>query len=174
MWPTEQVPVYYNASPVQTYNQKMSLILAQSPMKDTTEDFWRLIADNNVRIIIMLNPLDPLNPDLDFNYWPSSPDQPLVYDKKLEVHEDKIKVDEDHQNIIIRYLKVHLSPYDLLNKDHPPHSVIHIQYLGWKDEDQIDSLKGFKDLLHLRQLILKELEDPEINQQKSRVLIHCR
>uniref|UniRef100_A0A8W8NR64 Receptor-type tyrosine-protein phosphatase T n=1 Tax=Magallana gigas TaxID=29159 RepID=A0A8W8NR64_MAGGI len=48
---------YYNAVLIQSYLEKESLISAQYPLLDNTEDFLRLIKDFDARVVVFLCPL---------------------------------------------------------------------------------------------------------------------
>uniref|UniRef100_K1RGD7 Receptor-type tyrosine-protein phosphatase U n=1 Tax=Magallana gigas TaxID=29159 RepID=K1RGD7_MAGGI len=48
---------YYNAVLIQSYLEKESLISAQYPLSDNTEDFLRLIKDFDARVVVFLCPL---------------------------------------------------------------------------------------------------------------------
>lgn len=48
---------YYNAVLIQSYLEKESLISAQYPLPDTTEDFLRLVKDFDARVVVFLGPL---------------------------------------------------------------------------------------------------------------------
>ncbi|XP_061170708.1 receptor-type tyrosine-protein phosphatase epsilon-like [Saccostrea echinata] len=51
---------YYNAVFLQSYKENDSLITAQYPVQDYTEDFLRLVKDMNVRVVVFLCPLSDL------------------------------------------------------------------------------------------------------------------
>ena len=46
------VPHYF-----QSYKHKRAFIVTQNPMKNTSEDFWKMIVERDCRAIVMLNPL---------------------------------------------------------------------------------------------------------------------
>ena len=42
---------------IQGYNNKHGYIATQHPLKETIDDFWRMIHQDNVKTIVMLNKL---------------------------------------------------------------------------------------------------------------------
>ncbi|XP_029641943.1 tyrosine-protein phosphatase non-receptor type 14-like [Octopus sinensis] len=63
---------YINASSIKWRRglHKLSFIAAQAPLKNTVEDFWQMIWEQKVSIIIMLNARDDEDKLLCCQYWP--------------------------------------------------------------------------------------------------------
>lgn len=40
---------------LQGYKQKSGFIIAQAPMRNTTEEFWKMVYDKEVAVIVMLS-----------------------------------------------------------------------------------------------------------------------
>lgn len=40
---------------LQGYKQKSGFIIAQAPMRNTTEEFWKMVYDKDVAVIVMLS-----------------------------------------------------------------------------------------------------------------------
>jgi len=177
-YPSDPASRYYNASLITTYDQTISLIAAQGPMKNTCEDFWRLIVDNCVSVIIMLNTLDIKNPEKDFQYWPKKVGENLEIvddsNTKMRINVSTINGPEKHpfcDEIVTTKLIVNQYRIDQL---HQPTTwkVIHIQYRGWNNPDHLPPQK-FKDILLLRKLMLEKLHSSSENIFKPLVLVHC-
>uniref|UniRef100_A0A8W8NYM2 protein-tyrosine-phosphatase n=1 Tax=Magallana gigas TaxID=29159 RepID=A0A8W8NYM2_MAGGI len=64
---------YYNAVLLQSYLEKDSLISAQYPLPDNTEDFLRLVKDFDARVVVFLCPLKDI--ESTSKWYPSSEGQ---------------------------------------------------------------------------------------------------
>lgn len=61
---------YINANVVIGYKERKKFICAQGPMDGTINDFWRMIWEQHLEIIVMLTNLEEYNKTKCAKYWP--------------------------------------------------------------------------------------------------------
>ncbi|XP_051979234.1 receptor-type tyrosine-protein phosphatase zeta-like isoform X1 [Xyrauchen texanus] len=74
---TEEMSEYINASYVMGYRQSKEFIITQNPLFSTVKDFWRMVWDHNVQVIVSLP--ETTEDSEPVTFWPGR-DQPISYE----------------------------------------------------------------------------------------------
>ncbi|CAN9515478.1 unnamed protein product [Ophioblennius macclurei] len=132
---------YINASFVPGGGSERDFICTQGPLANTTADFWRMVWEQNVRIIVMVTALRHKDIVLCDKYWPQEPG--TVYHGLIQVTTVTCKQGPDYVVTSINLRQRHC-PADRM--------ITHYFYHAWPDRGvprNVSSLCAFTE--HVRQ-----------------------
>ena len=143
---------YINASWINIPKEKF-IISTQGPIKNTIEDFWTMIDQYNVPIIIMLCNLEEGGYSKCENYWKKK----NMKNYKIEICEEK----KYNDYLVIRKFKL----INLKNKDNFK-EVSQLHFIGWPDHGVPDIKKTYDTFINMIDFINK-------NKNDKPVVVHC-
>lgn len=117
---------YINANFVMGYKERKKFICAQGPMDTTVNDFWRMIWEQHLEMILMLTNLEEYSKTKCAKYWPDKTDGEKIFGKITVVHVQETR----YSDYIVRELKIVKSGN---GKDVEERRITQYHYLVWKD-----------------------------------------
>ncbi|ESO10042.1 hypothetical protein HELRODRAFT_72730, partial [Helobdella robusta] len=154
---------YINASYVPVCHEEnfhREFIACQSPMRSTLEDFWKLLWQQNVQIVVMLTNLFETGKEKCYEYWPTQFDEYISYGD-IQVVETCMLHNSSFEYHIKTKFCVKLHGGDILRKLEQFH------FISWPDLKcplVPTFLEFFRDIKnHLKKLQTNE----------GPVLVHC-
>jgi len=153
---------YINANFIRNYlGDKIGYISTQGPLNSTIQDFWRMIWQEKVTVLVMLTKEFENGVNKSARYWPSN--RSIMFGNfqitVLSTEKDPITGDD----LLIRKLIVKNSK----ELDEPEREVIHFQYTGWPDHGLPPQSRSHH-FLHLLSLV-----DNAIAEKGGLICIHC-
>ncbi|KAJ1814127.1 phosphotyrosine-specific ptp2-like protein, partial [Coemansia sp. RSA 2599] len=153
---------YINASYVSYFDGPL-YIATQGPLPATVADFWQMIWEHRVRVIVMLTRVFENGREKCHRYWPQSPGVSAVHgDLRVEFQAEARHPDD--ATVISRRLRVsHVnSPDDAI-------TLTHLQYETWPDHGAPETPLS---VLRLRELArIAQGDDKEC--QRIPMVVHC-
>ena len=145
---------YINASFINIPNEH-SFIATQGPLDTTISDFWEMIIDYNIMVIVMLCNTIEGNNNKCSEYWNK---QLIEKDNLFNLISLNLKEYND-KNLIIREIEIQKIGNWEIKK------VFHFQFIGWPDHDVPDEKYVYDTFLYLFK---------QINEKKSNTtVVHC-
>ncbi|KAM4570655.1 tyrosine-protein phosphatase non-receptor type 18 [Fundulus diaphanus] len=144
---------YINASFIQGASGACSYIASQGPLSSTLTDFWRMIWQHSVKVIVMACRETEMGKRKCECYW-AAPHQSAAFGPFTVSTQVELRPNEE---IVVRTLTV--------SYQQETHSVMQFQYLSWPDHDVPYETRGVLDLL--------ERARSSRGADTSPVLIHC-
>ncbi|KAH8405403.1 hypothetical protein KR222_011331, partial [Zaprionus bogoriensis] len=150
---------YINANFVIGYKERKKFICAQGPMETTINDFWRMIWEQHLEIIVMLTNLEEYNKSKCAKYWPEK-----VFDSK-QFGDISVKFTAERKtgDYIVRSLDVTKS--NLIGDEEDHRQITQYHYLTWKDFMAPEHPHGI--IKFIRQI------NSVYSVQRGPILVHC-
>lgn len=132
---------YINANFVPGHKNRKLWVCAQGPLEHTVQDFWRMVYEQNVEMIIMLTNLEEYNRTKCAQYWPAAGDSAYTPLPNLMLNV-RFCTEQRYSDYIVRELTLtatRASTTTAANgssldvKTTETRTVKHFHYLQWKD-----------------------------------------
>ncbi|XP_075713893.1 tyrosine-protein phosphatase non-receptor type 9 [Rhinoderma darwinii] len=159
---------YINASFMDGYLLKNMYIGTQGPMENTFQDFWQMVWEQNVLVIVMTTRVEEGGHQKCGQYWPLSPGSLALYGAVTVTN----KAAENHQH----YRKTTLDVSSRQGRER--RQISHLQFLSWPDfgvPSSAAALINFRDAVKKEQ---RKLVNEQGNQWKDPaggppIVVHC-
>ncbi|XP_035301719.1 receptor-type tyrosine-protein phosphatase C isoform X2 [Cricetulus griseus] len=159
---SEETSKYINASFVMSYWKPEMIIAAQGPLKETVGDFWQMIFQRKVKVIVMLTELKSGDQEVCAQYWGEG----------KQTYGDMEVVMKD-TNTSSAYT---LRAFELRHsKRKEPRTVYQYQYTTWSGEELPAEPKNLVSMIqNLKQKLPKSCPEGMKYHKHSPILVHCR
>uniref|UniRef100_A0A8C9PLL4 Receptor-type tyrosine-protein phosphatase C n=1 Tax=Spermophilus dauricus TaxID=99837 RepID=A0A8C9PLL4_SPEDA len=160
---SEETSRYINASFIMGYWKPEMMIATQGPLKETIGDFWQMIFQRKVKVIVMLTELNHGNQEICAQYWGEE-------NKTFGDLEVDLKDTTKHSTYTLRVFELRHS------KRKEPRTVYQYQYTNWSMEQLPADPKDLISMIQsLKQKLSKKTSTEGNKYTKSvPILIHCR
>ncbi|XP_034393871.1 receptor-type tyrosine-protein phosphatase V-like isoform X6 [Cyclopterus lumpus] len=148
---------YINANFVPGGESERDFICTQGPLHNTVADFWRMVWEQNVRIVVMVTALRQKDQVMCDKYWPL--DRGTVHHGLIQVTTVTRKQGPDYFITTIN-LRQRACPTDRI--------ITHYHYPVWPDRG---IPKDVSSLVAFTELVRQELEAPP---RLGPAVVHCR
>lgn len=116
---------YINANYVVGYKERKKFICAQGPMDTTVEDFWRLIWEQHLELILMLTNLEEYSKTKCAKYWSDKGEINKEFGTITVSHLQEIR----YSDFIVRKLRISRT----IGNRQEERDIAQYHYLVWKD-----------------------------------------
>ncbi|XP_033704617.1 receptor-type tyrosine-protein phosphatase C isoform X2 [Tursiops truncatus] len=159
---SEEMSKYINASFVMSYWKPEVMIAAQGPLKETIGDFWQMIFQRKVKVIVMLTELKNGDQEACSQYWEEGKQ---TYGD-IEVH---MKDTNKSSAYTIRAFELRHS------KRKDPRTVFQYQFHNWNGEElPVEPKDLILMIQNLKQKLPKNSTEGNKFHRNVPLLIHCR
>ncbi|CDW79453.1 protein tyrosine phosphatase [Stylonychia lemnae] len=156
---------YMNANYVNTSTSQNDqiFIATQGPLSITRENFWRMIEQEQVQLVIMLCCVKENGKSKCDQYWPAEVEESFTFEESgLQV--TLISVESIMPNLIQRKIKI-------INIEEE-RFMIHLQYLAWPDYGAPEAT-DFKIVGQILEYIREYHQKSLSNNSENKIVIHC-
>ncbi|XP_013377403.1 PREDICTED: receptor-type tyrosine-protein phosphatase C isoform X2 [Chinchilla lanigera] len=159
----EETSKYINASFVMSYWKPEMMIAAQGPLKETIGDFWQMIFQRKVKVIVMLTELMHGDQEICAQYWGEG--KQTHGDLEVDIKDTSISPMYTVREFELRYSK---------RKD--TRTVYQYQYTNWSVGQLPAEAKELVSMIqNLKQKLPKKTSTEGNKYHKSvPILVHCR
>ncbi|XP_037067260.1 receptor-type tyrosine-protein phosphatase C isoform X2 [Peromyscus leucopus] len=159
---SEETSKYINASFVMSYWKPEMMIAAQGPLKETVGDFWQMIFQRKVKVIVMLTELTNGDQEVCAQYWGEGKQ---TYGDLEVVMKDTNK----SSAYILRTLELRHS------KRKEPRTVHQYQCTTWRGEELPAEPKELVSMIqNIKQKLPKSCPEGMKYHKHAPILVHCR
>lgn len=152
---------YINANFVIGYKERKKFICAQGPMEGTINDFWRMVWEQHLEIIVMLTNLEEYNKTKCAKYWPEKIQDVKQYGE-ITV---KFVAEKKHGDYLIRLLDIFKRNPSNGEDEETNRQITQYHYLVWKDFMAPEHPYGL--IKFIRQI------NAFYSVQRGPILVHC-
>ncbi|XP_060220363.1 receptor-type tyrosine-protein phosphatase C isoform X2 [Meriones unguiculatus] len=159
---SEETSKYINASFVMSYWKPEMMIAAQSPLKETVGDFWQMVFQRKVKVIVMLTELTNGDQEVCAQYWGEG----------KQTYGDMEVVLKDTNKSSAYTLRVFELRY---SKRKEPRTVYQYQYTTWRGEELPAEPKELVSMIqNLKQKLPRSCSEGMKYHKHAPILVHCR
>ena len=119
---------YINANFVNGYKERKRWICAQGPLEHTVADFWRMVYEQKVSLLIMLTNLEEYNRVKCAQYWPGAGDSNYTIPSGMVLNV-AFATERRYSDYTVRELRLTMRR----GEEKEERTVWHYHYLQWKD-----------------------------------------
>ena len=130
-------------------------IATQGPLRETQDDFWLMLWEQHVPLVVMVTPLEEKGRNKCHKYWPEAHETPLHVFGLFHV---TLVAQSESRAVTERLFS--------LKDDKEERVVTHLQYLAWPDHGVPDRDQDFLELVARVRRVRQVSPQP--------VVVHCR
>jgi len=175
---------YINANYIRGYYNERQYIAAQAPLKNTFSDWWRMIYEQKIQLVVMLTRLQENGKSKADVYWPEAVGKSLFSGPFLIILNQEIHYSSE---ITLRYLTLKCKAAPNVEQ-----KIVQVHFLGWPDFGKpantfsflqlIGFMESYQQYCQEKQQTVVGVESPEDmemdmddnnKRQVPPILLHC-